>query len=199
MRSTKIVAVKTISIALIIIMTIVPNLGYIQTPWLKITLIHIPVILISMLFGVKMGIFMGALFGISSFISNTLNPSVLSFAFTPFYKLGDIGGGIYSLIICFIPRIFLGIFAGCISNKDMSRIKLFFTGFILTLFHTIAVLSLINIFYNHEYANVMKLASDGVLKALMIIVGVNGIPEAITAGILLTFMYKPLLKFVKNR
>lgn len=81
----------------------------------------------------------------------------------------------------------------------MSRIKLFFTGFILTLFHTIAVLSLINIFYNHEYANVMKLASDGVLKALMIIVGVNGIPEAITAGILLTFMYKPLLKFVKNR
>ena len=199
MRNTKIMAVKTIAIALIIMMTIVPNLGYIHTPWLKITLIHIPVILISMLFGTKMGIFMGLLFGFSSFISNTFNPSVLSFVFTPFYKLGDIGGGVASIIICFIPRLLLGVLSGTLASKNLNKVKLFISGFFLTLFHTITVLSLIYIFYNNEYASVMKLASNGVIKALMIIVGVNGIPEAITAGILLTFMYKPLLRFVKNR
>ena len=38
-----------------------------------------------------------------------MNPTVTSFVFTPFYSVGDIHGGFGSLIICFVPRILVGV------------------------------------------------------------------------------------------
>lgn len=52
--------------AIIILMSVVPFLGFIQIPPIAITLVHIPVIIGAMLFGWKAGILFGAVFGLSS-------------------------------------------------------------------------------------------------------------------------------------
>ena len=54
--------------------------------------IHIPVILGSILLGWKSGAVLGGLFGLTSFMVNTITPNLTSFVFTPFYSLGDAHG-----------------------------------------------------------------------------------------------------------
>ena len=95
--------------AIIIIMAFVPYLGYINLVVIKATLIHVPVIIGSIVLGPKKGGFLGFVFGCTSLINNTFNPSLLSFAFSPFYSVGEIGGNFFSVIICFVPRILVGV------------------------------------------------------------------------------------------
>ena len=45
----------------------------------------------------------------TSLINATVNPTPASFVFSPFYSLGEFSGGWESLVICFIPRILIGI------------------------------------------------------------------------------------------
>ena len=52
---------------------------------------------------------MGFVFGLTSLINNTMNPTATSFVFSPFYSLGEIHGGLGSIIICFVPRILVGV------------------------------------------------------------------------------------------
>ena len=72
-------------------------------------LVHIPVIIASLLMGPKKGGDLGFLFGLTSFINNTMNPTPTSFVFTPFYSIAGVSGGWGSVIICFLPRILVGI------------------------------------------------------------------------------------------
>lgn len=69
---------------IIVIMAFTPFLGYIPLGFTRATIIHIPVILASLLMGPKTGALLGLLFGLTSFINNTVNPTVTSFVFTPF-------------------------------------------------------------------------------------------------------------------
>ncbi len=56
-------------IAIIMIMTFIPNVGYISvTPFISFTLIHLPVLLGAALFGWKKGMLLGFVFGCSSYI-----------------------------------------------------------------------------------------------------------------------------------
>ena len=88
--------------ALIIIMAFTPFLGYIPLGFTRATIIHIPVIIGALTLGPKKGALLGFVFGLTSLINNTMNPTVTSFVFSPFYSLGEINGGIGSIIICFI-------------------------------------------------------------------------------------------------
>ena len=95
--------------AVICIMAFTPFLGYIPLGFTRATIIHVPVIIASLLMGPKKGAALGFLFGLTSFINNTMNPTPTSFVFTPFYSIGDVSGGIGSVIICFVPRILVGV------------------------------------------------------------------------------------------
>ena len=95
--------------AIIIIMTTVPNLGYINLVVIKVTMVHVPVIIGSVLLGPKYGAVLGGTFGLTSLIVNTFNPSLLSFAFSPFYQVGNIGGNGWSVVIALLPRTLVGI------------------------------------------------------------------------------------------
>lgn len=59
--------------------------------------------------GTEKGGALGFLFGLTSFINNTMNPTPTSFVFTPFYSIAGVSGGWGSVIICFLPRILVGI------------------------------------------------------------------------------------------
>ena len=93
---------------IIVVLSMTP-LGYIPLGAVKATTIHIPVILGSILLGWKAGAALGGLFGLTSLIVNTLTPSLTSFTFSPFYSLGGVSGNGWSLVICFVPRILVGI------------------------------------------------------------------------------------------
>ena len=80
-----------------------------------------------------------------------MNPTVTSFVFTPFYSLGEYSGGIGSLIICFIPRILVGVAPYWVYRlvkrlrvKDgISQLGLMLAGIAGSLVNTLLVMNLI--------------------------------------------------------
>lgn len=97
--------------AVIVLMAFTP-LGYIPLVVINATIIHIPVILGAIFCGPKKGAFLGFVFGLTSFIKNTVMPATLSaFVFSPVLASSIDGpaGIIKSTVICFVPRILVGV------------------------------------------------------------------------------------------
>ncbi|MDR2162804.1 MAG: ECF transporter S component [Clostridiales Family XIII bacterium] len=81
-------------------------------PLIVATLGMIPVIIAGILLGLWAGALMGAFAGMFSFIVWTfMPPSIMAFVFTPFASIGDVHGNFWSLLICFAPRIGVGVVA----------------------------------------------------------------------------------------
>ncbi|MDD4000276.1 MAG: ECF transporter S component, partial [Bacilli bacterium] len=66
----------SILIALILIMTFIPQLGYITINAIPITIIHIPVIVGGIFLGRKYGLVLGIVFGIGSLIRSFMEYSL---------------------------------------------------------------------------------------------------------------------------
>lgn len=190
---------------IIIIMAFVPNVGYINLIIIKATLIHVPVIIGSIVLGPKKGAVLGATFGITSLINNTINPTLLSFAFSPFYSIGGIGGNAWSAVIAIVPRILIGVvpywvYTG-IKNLMHSR-----KGYRLTALpiacaagsftNTLLVMNLIYFCFKEEFAAAKNIAADAVYSAILGIIAANGIPEAVIAVILGTAVSMALLRIM---
>ena len=97
--------------AIIVVMTFT-SLGYIPLGVINATIIHIPVIIGSLFLGPKKGAFLGFVFGLTSSLNNTLRAASLSaFVFSPVLAYGVVGwtGIIRSMLICFVPRILVGV------------------------------------------------------------------------------------------
>lgn len=188
--------------AIVIIMAFTPFLGYIPLGFTRATIIHIPVIIASLLMGPKKGGALGFLFGLTSFINNTMNPTPTSFVFTPFYSIGDVSGGIGSVIICFVPRILVGILpfyvykaAMHFRKKDgVSNIGLILAGVSGALVNTLLVMNLIFVFFREGYAAANDVAVSAVYTFILTVIGINGVPEAIVAGVLTLCIGKVLMK-----
>ncbi len=188
--------------ALIIIMAFTPFLGYIPLGFTRATIIHVPVIIGSILLGPKKGAVLGGIFGLTSFINNTMNPTVTSFVFTPFYSLGEMQGGIGSIIICFVPRILVGIvpyFVFKVLYKKMKTgsgmvVALGIAGIVGSLVNTLLVMNLIFVFFRDAYAAANGVASNAVYGFILSIIGMNGIPEAIVAAIIVALVGRALLR-----
>lgn len=186
-----------------IILLLAFTFGYIVVGPFKITIIHIPVIVGAILLGPKYGAVLGATFGLSSFISATFTPVVTSFAFSPFYP----GGNAWSLFVCFVPRICVGILPYFVfqairksgkRTKTRTTIALGAAGITGALTNTILVLGSIYIFFGEKYASGIGVAYDFLVKALIAIVASNGIPEAIAAAILTIAIGRVLLSIFKE-
>ena len=95
-------------LAIIAIMATTP-LGFVRLGVTALTVIHIPVIIGSIILGPKYGAFLGFAFGMASFLNATFAPDATSFAFSPFYSVGEFQGNGWSLVIAFVPRILTGI------------------------------------------------------------------------------------------
>lgn len=192
--------------AVICLMAFTPFLGYIPLGFTRATIIHIPVIIASILMGPKKGAALGLLFGLTSFINNTMNPTPTSFVFTPFYSLGDVSGGIGSVVICFIPRILTGIVPFFIyklvmmcskdetRKKGVSNIGLILAGVAGALTNTLLVMNLIFVFFKEAYAAANEVAVSAVYTFILSVIGINCVPEAIVAGVLTLFIGRVLLK-----
>ena len=183
-------------------------LSRLYPPWLhEGTIIHVPVIIASLLMGPKKGAALGFLFGMTSFINNTMNPTPTSFVFTPFYSIGDVSGGWGSIVICFIPRILVGIVPYFVYKlvmwltKDMtkrksgiSRAGLVLAGVSGALANTLLVMNLIFVFFREAYAAVNEVAVSAVYTFILSVIGINGVPEAIVAGVLTLLIGRVLMR-----
>lgn len=192
--------------AIIIIMAFVPYLGYINLVIIKATLIHVPVIIGSVLLGPKKGGFLGFVFGCTSLINNTFNPSLLSFAFSPFYSVGDIGGNFWSIVICFVPRILVGVvpyfvYKGvrrlCKGKSGSDWLALLLAGIAGAFTNTLLVMNLIYFCFNEQFAAAKQITLDAVYGAILAIIAANGIPEAIVAAVLTTAVCKALRHYIR--
>lgn len=188
--------------ALIILMAFTPFLGYIPLGFTRATIIHVPVIIASLLLGPKKGAALGFLFGLTSFINNTMNPTITSFVFTPFYNLGEYSGGIGSVIICFIPRTLVGVVPYYVykgirklkKSAGVSSVGLILAGVSGALVNTLLVMNLIFVFFRQSYAAANGVTVKAVYGFILSIIGINGVPEAIVAGILTLLIGRVLLK-----
>lgn len=179
--------------AIIAVMTFIPNVGYINLIVIKATLLHVPVIVGAIVLGPKKGAVLGATFGITSLIKNTLEPSLLSFAFSPFYQLGDIGGNGWSVVIALVPRILVGVipyyvFIGLeklLKNVKARRaIALPVACASGALINTLLVMHLIFFCFREEFAAARNVAVDAAYSLILGIIAANGIPEMIVAVVI---------------
>ena len=164
------------------------QLGIINLSIIPITLLHIPVIIGSIVEGPKVGIAVGFIFGLFSFINAIINPSPVSFIFM-------------NPIVSIIPRIMIGIitsyifilFNRVIKNQTLS---IGISAILGSLTNTILVMGLIYIMYADNFASVFKLSQTTTRSTILGIMLTNGLAESLVAVIIST----PISKiFMKNK
>ncbi len=188
--------------AIVILLANTP-LGMIQLPIIKATTVHIPVIVGAVLLGPLAGAILGAVFGVCSLISNTMAPTLLSFAFSPFMSMTGILGAVKAVWISVGCRILIGIVAGWVwillkKLKVNHLIALPVTGFMGSMVNTVMVMGSIYVLLAKEYAQVKNVGVEAVFGLVMGTVTASGIPEAIAAAILVAVIGKVLLKVVER-
>ncbi|MCC8026574.1 MAG: ECF transporter S component [Clostridium sp.] len=201
-RDTRWLASVALMMAVVILLANTP-FGMIQLPVIKATTVHIPVILGAILLGPLAGSILGATFGICSMISNTMMPTLLSFAFSPFMSMTGIGGALKAVWVSIGCRIMIGLLSGWLwillkKIKLNTLIALPITGFIGSMVNTVFVMGSIYILFASQYADAKNVGIDAVWGLIMVTVTASGIPEAIVAAILVALIGKVMLQFAKQ-
>ncbi len=194
--SARDLALMSLFTAVILLMAFTP-LGLIDLPLIKATILHVPVILGAVLLGPKKGAFFGFLFGLTSLIKNTMAPSLLSFAFSPFVPLpGTSSGTPWAVVIAFVPRILVGIvpyyvaigirkLLGGQGSKVWARTAAYvLAGASGSIVNTLLVMGTMGLTLKGAFAAAQGISTDAVFGAILTIVFANGVPETIVAAIL---------------
>ncbi|HZK24183.1 MAG TPA: ECF transporter S component [Oscillospiraceae bacterium] len=203
---TKRLALLSMFAAIILMLAFTP-IGFIQLVFIKATIVHVPVIIGSIILGPKAGAALGFLFGLTSFISNTITPAILSFVFSPLIPVpGTDQGSLLALVICFIPRILVGVvpwYTYRLLTKLMkgkgTMFSLAVAGVSGSLTNTLLVMNLIYFLFQDTYAAARGVPVKTVYQAVLAVIFTNGIPEALVAGFITMAVCKALLSFLKTR
>jgi uncharacterized membrane protein len=169
------------------------------------TLGMVPVIITAILLGTGAGACMGAFAGLFSFLVWTFTPPnpLVAFVFTPFYMLGATHGNVWSLVICFIPRILVGVVAGACFKlfthlNWKSGVVYGLSGALGSLVNTLGVLGGIYVFFGHNYATVLGKGFDLLLGLIGLTILTSGIPEAVIGGVAAYVVCRPLRRYMKR-
>lgn len=188
--------------AIVIVLANTP-LGMIQLPVIKATTVHIPVIIGAILLGPLAGGILGAVFGICSLVSNTMAPTLLSFAFSPFMSTTGLPGVVKALWISVGCRILIGVAAGWLWRlfehlRWNQTICLPIVGFVGSMVNTITVMGSIYLLFAKQYAEAQDVGLTAVWGLIMGTITASGIPEAIASAVLVLALGKVLLQFMKK-
>ena len=201
----RLLAQMALLVALELVLAFTP-LGYIPLGFMNATTMHIPVILGACLLGPKMGGVLGGVFGVTGVIRATITPNLTSFVFTPFYSFSpEFSGSWTSLIVAILPRVLIGVIAGLVFqlimriSHDKQALALPVAGFIGSMVNTIGVMGLIYLLFGEQYAAAGGQSYDLLLKVIMGVVAVNGVPEALIAAVLTLAVGKVLIGIFGRR
>jgi uncharacterized membrane protein len=190
-------AVDSFFLALIFVMGLVPQFGYITIfPGFSLTLVHIPVLIGAYLYGPKKGALYGFFFGLTSFLAALLQP------------VGFNGFFVYPWVS--IPsRVLFGFLAGLIFLLERKNTKIYTNGFVigatsfvLTCVHTVLVFLDLYVFFPSEtkaflFANTTLGTSLVVLVLGFLAIGMAG--EATLASLVVPVTGKSVLRFIRNK
>ena len=153
---------------------------------IKPTIVHIPVIIASIIYGPRVGVTLGFLMGLLSLTVNTITILPTSYLFSPFVP----NGNFYSVVIAIVPRILIGLTPYFVYKLLKGRAGLIFAGALGSLTNTVFVLG--GIFF--LFGNVF----DGnIQKLLATVISTNSIAELILSA-LLTLVIVPRLEKIKQ-
>lgn len=194
--------------AIVFVLGLTP-LGMVPLGLIKATTLHIPVIIGCLLLGPRYGAVLGFMFGLVSFLSNTMSPAALSFAFTPLVPVpGTPNGSPLSLIICFVPRILVGVVPWFVYRglqklmKESSRgeiLSMAIAGASGAILNTGLVMSLIYFLFRDAYASVNGIPVEAVAGVVLGVVGTNGVAETALAAVLTPAIGKILLSLKRRK
>lgn len=177
-------------IAIIIVME-VTNIGYIKTPTgLEFTLMQVPVLIGAIIMGPVSGAILGGVFGLTSFFQ--------CFGKSPFGVVLLGINPVLTFIVCFVPRLLMGLCCGLIFkalNKDGKGIVSFGAASLSgALLNTVFFMSaLLLLFGSSDYIMGLR-GSMGILQFVVAFVGIQGLIEAIVCFVVGTALSKVLWK-----
>ena len=190
--------VYALFLAIMLVMGLVPGLGFIPTPVAGIVIIQVPVILASYFLGYKGGMFFGLVFGITSIINCFIQPDVFAAIIMNAGGIKTIG----LMIICLvIPRVLIGLTTRAtydlISRFDMTRLlSMGLSAFIGTLTNTVFFLGAFYLFAREACMAGFGAATEKALFDMMLgVVTFNGVIEAVTSVVLCTAIGQALYRF----
>ncbi len=197
-KDIRYLASVALMMAVVILLANTP-LGMIQLPVVKATTVHIPVILGAILLGPEAGAILGGTFGICSLISNTMAPTLLSFAFSPFLSMTGLLGAAKAVWVSVGCRVLIGLGAGWFWKlvkgfKGSLALRLGLTGFVGAMINTLAVMGSIYLLFAREYASAKSVALDAVWGLIMATVFTSGVPEALAAAVLTAVIGRVLIQ-----
>ena len=190
--------VYALFLAIMLVMGLVPGLGFIPTPVAGIVIIQVPVILASYFLGYKGGMFFGLVFGITSIINCFIQPDVFAAIIMNAGGIKTIG----LMIICLvIPRVLIGLTTRAtydlISRFDKTRLRsMGLSAFIGTLTNTVFFLGAFYLFAREACMTGFGAANEKALFDMMLgVVTFNGVIEAVTSVVLCTAIGQALYRF----
>lgn len=179
--------------AIILIQNFVPFLGNLPIPPLNPTIIHITVIVATLTMGTKDGMIIGAVWGLTRMFRAYAMPA------TPLDPL------LWTHpMIALVPRILIGTFTGwtyMLFKKiipEKKKISMVVSSVVGSFTNTILVLLFIALFFGETYAQAIDVDLSNLAGALAVVVGTNGVAEAICAAIIAPLITVPLRK-IRNR
>ena len=149
------------------------------------TLVHIPVVIASIIYGPRIGAILGLLMGLFSLTMNSLFITPAIDLFSPFCPHGNL----YSLLIAIVPRILIGVTPYFVYRWIRNRTGLVIAGIVGSMTNTIFVLSGIYFFFGNSFGG-------GIQHFLALIVSTNSLIEVI-ATVLITSAVVPSLEKLK--
>lgn len=177
-------------VAILIIQTFVPVLGYIPLGPIDVTIVHITVILAAVLFGKSTGLIVGTVWGLLSLIRAYIQPTPFNVVFL-------------NPLISILPRAIVGWLSAVVfealDKRTDARWKYSVTAMIGTATNTVLVLGGIYLLAGETYAAALGIPVSALLAALGAVVASNGIIEVIASMIILPLLAVPLIKFLKRR
>ena len=196
-------ALSAIFIALLLLESFVPNIGYITIiPGLPaITTIPLTIAVYACLSGAKAGAGLGLLWGLTSLLRAYVAPNGLVTILL-----------FQNPVIAILPRMLAGFFAGLIGKRFDNKFKAesarvtgyTLSGLVASITNTLVVIILSWLFYaNNSHALLKALGqtnnTNPLLLILLVSLGANGIAEALFSGIVTPLIVTPLKHRLKRR
>ncbi len=190
-QKTKSIVYNALLIAIVVILAVVPNLGFIQVGGMAITIVHIPVIIAAILFGYKSALLMGFAFGISSLLVAATRGAAFDILYV-------------NPLVSVVPRVLFAIatvaiynFAKTLIKDDIINVGL--SAFLSSLIHSILVISALYLSVSLGFADeFLSMISGGFWAFIVATIGVQVLGEAVLATIVTVPVVKALRKVINR-
>lgn len=189
---TRDLVINAMFVALVMAMSLIPGVGFINLGIIAVTVIHIPVIVGAIAFGWKTGVLLGLAFGISSWVNAvTASPSI----FAPVFA---------NPIVSVLPRVIFGLLASMIYVglskvfKGKVVMNAAITAAVATTLHSLMVLPLLY-YFGLGFSSLQGSLNVSVVTFVTAAFAANSISEIVIAAIIVPLVIPVILKLNNAR